>query len=105
MKAKLYTTYMFRDKDPVIDYLREAKARVGISNSKIAKTSVGLSANTLHNWFEGKTRRPQFCTVMAAARGIGPEGVEALTKCLKLGGRNLRLVKGSANNTLKKIKA
>jgi hypothetical protein len=47
----------------------------------------GVSATTLHNWFDGKTRRPQFATVLAAARGIGPEGVDALAKCIKNGGK------------------
>jgi DNA-binding phage protein len=86
MKVKLYNTYMFRDKDPVIDYLRTAKKRAGCSNGQVARDS-GVSATTLHNWFDGKTRRPQFATVLAAARGIGPEGVDALAKCIKNGGK------------------
>lgn len=86
MKAKLYATYAFRDKDPVIDYLRTAKAKAGVSTSKVAKDS-GVSPATLANWFGGTTRRPQFATVVAAARGIGPEGTEALARCLKNGGK------------------
>jgi transcriptional regulator with XRE-family HTH domain len=84
MKAKLYQTYLFRDKDPVIDYLRTAKGK--IKNSKLAAAS-GVSAGTLNNWFNGTTRRPQFATVVAAARGIGPEGVTALAACVRDGGR------------------
>jgi transcriptional regulator with XRE-family HTH domain len=86
MKAKLYHTYLFKDKCPSIDYLRTAKAKVGISNSKIAQVS-GVSPGTLNNWFGGTTRRPQFATIVAAARGIGPEGTEALARCLRNGGK------------------
>lgn len=86
MKIRMYNTYSFRDKDPVIDYLRTAKKRVGCSNGKISRDS-GVSPTTLASWFDGKTRRPQFATVMAAARGIGPEGVDALAKCIKNGGK------------------
>lgn len=85
MKAKLYQTYLFKTKDPVIDYLRTAKAKAGIKNSGISRNS-GVSAGTLNNWFSGTTRRPQFATVMAAARGIGPEGIEALASCVRDGG-------------------
>ena len=83
MKAKLYQTYLFRDKDPVIDALRAAKAKAGLKDSKIAADS-GVAAGTL---FGGTTRRPQFATVVAAARGIGPEGVDALARCVKDGGK------------------
>ena len=86
MKAKLYQTYLFRDKDPVIDALRTAKAKAGLKDSKIAADS-GVAAGTLRNWFGGTTRRPQFATVVAAARGIGPEGVDALARCVKDGGK------------------
>jgi len=86
MKAKLFHTYMFRDKDPAIDYLRTAKQRAGVSDGKIASDS-GVSPATLRNWFIGKTRRPQFATMVAAARGIGPEGTDALVRCLKNGGK------------------
>jgi hypothetical protein len=86
MKAKLYHSYVFRDKDPVIDYLRTAKAKAGVTDGKIASDS-GVSHGTLRNWFVGKTRRPQFATIVAAARGIGPDGTDALVRCLKNGGK------------------
>lgn len=87
MKIKLYNTYLVRDKDPVIDYLRNAK--VGIKTSKLARDS-GVSATTIANWFGGKTRKPQFATVVAVARAMGPAGTAALTSCITNGGRGGR---------------
>lgn len=76
----LYKTYVFRDKDPVIDVLRTAKADAKAKDSAIAATS-GVSSSTLHGWFGGKTRKPQFATVVAVARAIGAtEAVEALIR-------------------------
>lgn len=65
---KLYQSYMFRDKDPVIDIMRTA-----INGEKFSAVSErsGVSATTLHNWFHGTTRRPQFATVQAVARVVG----------------------------------
>jgi lambda repressor-like predicted transcriptional regulator len=88
VKAKLYKTYLFRDKCPSIDYLRTAKAKAGIKNAKISINS-GVAAGTLNNWFNGTTRRPQFATIVAAARGIGPEGVDALARCVRDGGKKV----------------
>ncbi len=95
MKAKLYQTYAFTTKDPAIDYLRTAVAKAGAKRGQIVRDS-GVSATTRTAWFDGKTRRPQFATLVAAARGIGPEGVDALVRCVRDGGRrsNLRVVGG-----------
>jgi hypothetical protein len=67
---KLYKTYSFKDKDPVIDKLRTAVADSGESYVDIENTS-GVSSNTLYNWFKGSTRRPQHATVCAVARAVG----------------------------------
>jgi transcriptional regulator with XRE-family HTH domain len=65
---KLYKSYNFTDKDPIIDKMsvickgtayRDIEARSGVSTS------------TLYNWFHGKTQRPQFATVAAVARCLG----------------------------------
>jgi len=69
-----YKSYMFREKDPIIDALRTA---VSDSHKKysIVQAESGVSSTTLHNWFHGKTRRPQFATVSAVARSLGKKGV------------------------------
>jgi hypothetical protein len=81
MKMKLYKSYSFRNKDPVIDYLRTAVQRSGTKHSKISEAS-GVSAGTLNNWFHGTTKRPQFATVAAVARSLGDDGVNAVAKAL-----------------------
>jgi hypothetical protein len=35
----------------------------------------GPSANTMRNWFKGKTKRPQNCTIEAAGRALGMKRV------------------------------
>lgn len=67
---RLYRSYNFMDKDPVIDELRTIHQREGLSYSQIGWLS-GISSNTIHNWFEGKTRRPQNASIEAYARALG----------------------------------
>jgi DNA-binding phage protein len=67
---KLYTSYNFVDKDPIIDKMRSMVKREGLKYGKISELS-GVSATTMHNWFEGKTRRPQYATVMAVVHALG----------------------------------
>ena len=66
----LYRSYNFVDKDPVIDKVRTIVKDEGLSNSEIHTIS-GVSATTLHNWFEGETRRPQYATVAAVTGSLG----------------------------------
>lgn len=72
---KTYKSYSFIDKDPVIDSLRTI---VSDSHKKYStiKADSGVSTTTLHNWFHGKTRRPQFATVSAVAKACGATGIQ-----------------------------
>jgi DNA-binding phage protein len=65
-----YKSYLFKDKDPVIDELRTMVQESGDSYTDLHDSS-GVSTNTLYNWFKGETRRPQFATVMAVTRALG----------------------------------
>jgi DNA-binding phage protein len=65
---KLYKSYNFVDKDPVIDQMRGIVK--GYKHSEVADKS-GVSESTIYNWFEGKTKRPQYATVMAVVRAMG----------------------------------
>jgi predicted transcriptional regulator len=67
---KLYKSYNFVDKDPVIDRVRNIISKEGLSNSEAALKS-GVAPSTLYNWFEGNTKRPQYATVMAVVRALG----------------------------------
>ena len=71
-------SYMFKNKDPVLDIIRTAVQDSGSSYQEIRDKS-GVSTATLGHWFKGKTRRPQFATVNAVARALGQEF--RLTKC------------------------
>jgi hypothetical protein len=71
---KTYKSYLFRDKDPIIDRLRTAVADSGLSMKKLQEIS-SVSNTTTYNWFNGKTKRPQFCTVSAVARAAGKKGI------------------------------
>ncbi len=69
---KVYSTYRFRTKDPVIDILRTAFADEGANYADTSRRC-GVSANTYHNWFKGGTMRPQFAPVQATAHALGYE--------------------------------
>jgi hypothetical protein len=69
-----YKSYLFVDKDPIIDALRGPISASKMSYSEINEAG-GPAAATLRNWFSGETRRPQFATVAATARTIGKRGI------------------------------
>ncbi len=69
-----YRSYMFKEKDPIIDALRTV-----VEDSKKSYTEINqksdVSVSTMYNWFHGKTQRPQFSTVTAVALSLGKKGV------------------------------
>ena len=65
-----YRTYMFREKDPIIDFCRTKVEDSGETYRSISESS-GVSTTTMYNWFHGKTRRPQFSTVAAILTSQG----------------------------------
>ena len=69
-----YKSYMFTDKDPVIDALRTAVSDAHVKYVTLHAES-GVSATTISNWFHGTTRRPQFATTAAVARALGKKGI------------------------------
>jgi hypothetical protein len=80
MKVRVYQTYRFINKDPIIDVLRtamqdEAKRRgvtLKVMQQIIAEES-GVTVTTFEGWFKGGTKRPFNATVLAVATAIGPE--------------------------------
>lgn len=68
----VYRSYNFTDFDPVIDKVRTIVQDANTTYKKIHEDS-GVSRTTMSNWFNGKTRRPQFATVNAVARALGQE--------------------------------
>jgi hypothetical protein len=71
---RTYRSYNFRDKDPIIDVLRTARSDAGLSIND-AHVSSDVSEATIRNWEMGRTRRPQFATVVAVARVYGATGI------------------------------
>jgi transcriptional regulator with XRE-family HTH domain len=65
---------VFKEKDPIIDAMRTAFEDAGGSYTKIKERS-GVSSSTIYNWFNGKTRRPQFATVAEFAIACGKHGI------------------------------
>jgi predicted transcriptional regulator len=70
LMPQLYKSYMFKDKDPIIDKLRTAMADAGITIKEAAAQS-GVPETTLWAWFYGMTRRPQHATLRAVFSAIG----------------------------------
>lgn len=69
-----YTTYVFKDQDPIIDALRTARTDAKMSYTQVSEASK-VSKSTVNNWENGRTKRPQFATVVAVARACGKTGV------------------------------
>lgn len=73
---KLYSSYMFRTKDPVIDQLRtQIQDKLGRQFShgdlKTIEDNGGPTVGCMEGWFHGKVNRPQNATIEAAGRAMG----------------------------------
>lgn len=85
MSMKLYRSYVFRTKDPAIDALRtviqeEYGQKITWKVMKKIEMDGGPSITSMHNWFFGKTRRPQNAALEAAGRALGYERVWVKSK-------------------------
>lgn len=69
-KGFIYKSYNFVDKDPIIDEIRGVVQTSGATYKHIEEQS-GVCSATLHNWFDGKTRKPQAATINAVLRSLG----------------------------------
>jgi len=75
-KPPIYQSYMFRDKDPVIDELRSMVEdtyghRVNHKSLAAVTQAGGPSISCMNAWFFGKTKRPVNPTIEAAGRAMG----------------------------------
>jgi len=71
---RTYKSYLFTEKDPVIDAVRTAISDSGLTLKQIHQKS-SVSNSTVHNWLHGKTKKPLFCTCWAVARACGKRGM------------------------------
>ena len=70
MKGFTYKSYSFTEKDPIIDEVRTVFQDAGVTKQWVEENS-GVTAQTLHAWFDGKTRKPQAATINAVLRALG----------------------------------
>lgn len=73
---KLYRTYRFIDKDPVVDKIRTVfkdEGLLGPRGYNIAHQLSGVSISTYKNWFDGDTKRPTNVTIEATLTALGYE--------------------------------
>src|ERR1700759_1221808 len=69
---RLYRTYNYVDKNPVIDKVRTLVQDEGlIKKLAIVHEISGVSTSTLDNWFNGTTRSPQHATIAAVITSLG----------------------------------
>lgn len=69
-----YRSYVFKEKDPIIDALRTAYQDSGLGLKEVEEAS-GVKSSTLYQWFLGDTKRPQFATVSAVALALGKTSI------------------------------
>jgi hypothetical protein len=72
---KIYQSYLFRTKDPIIDEMRtvyqEALGGVRSKHLRQVERDGGATASAQMQWFHGKTRRPQNASIEASLRAMG----------------------------------
>jgi hypothetical protein len=69
---RVYRTYSYVDKNPVIDKVRTLIQDEGlIKKLGIVHEISGVSTSTLDNWFNGTTRSPQHATIAAVVTSLG----------------------------------
>jgi hypothetical protein len=73
---KMYKSYTFRSKDPVIDELRTLiedsnGSRVNSKTLSQLEKDGGPTNSCMRGWFFGPTRRPQSASIEAAGRAMG----------------------------------
>jgi hypothetical protein len=79
-KSRLYSSYVFRDKDPEIDRFRTLVEdhfghRVSGKDLSHISESGGPSTSCMRAWFYGKTMRPTNPAMEAAGRALGYQRV------------------------------
>jgi hypothetical protein len=76
---RLYKSYMFKNKDPVIDEMRTIiQDNFGSITHKALKqieADGGPTITCMDNWFKGDTKRPQSASIEAAGRAMGMKRV------------------------------
>lgn len=70
MATFTYKSYSFTDKDPIIDQIRTIYSDSDLTYKQLSFTS-GVSTTTIHNWFDGSTKRPQAASINAVLRAMG----------------------------------
>jgi len=70
----LYKSYVFKDRDPVIDAFAALRADAKMTYTQV-RNQGGPTTTTLSNWERGKTKRPQHATIAAAASAVGATGI------------------------------
>ena len=69
---RVYRTYNYIDKNPVIDKVRTLISDEGlIKKLGIVHEISGVSTSTLDNWFNGTTKSPQHATIAAVITSLG----------------------------------
>ena len=72
--ARIYRTYQYLDKNPVVDRVRTIVQDEGLfTKLGIVHELSNVSKATLHGWFHGSTRNPQHHTVAAVVTALGYE--------------------------------
>lgn len=71
---KTYKSYLFVEKDPIIDAMRTVVSDGQWNHTELSEES-GVSAQAISNWFGGNVKRPQFATVSAVVRALGKKGI------------------------------
>lgn len=76
---------MIDTNEPIIEKLRELKAKSGLTSAQIAKNSHGeLQEPTVNRILMGKTKNPTIATIVALARSMGFKASDVFDETMKV---------------------
>jgi transcriptional regulator with XRE-family HTH domain len=82
---KLENAKLIDNNEPIIERLRELKAKSGLTVAKIAKNSNGeLTESTINRILMGKTKNPTITTVIMLAKAMGFKATDPFDETIKV---------------------
>lgn len=103
---RLYQSYVFKEKDPVIDELRTMVQDTfqGLNHSALSRIekSGGPTSSCMAGWFFGDIRRPQSATIEACGRALGMRRVWQPLAAREIAAIKERAEKAAKSKTSKK---
>jgi transcriptional regulator with XRE-family HTH domain len=92
---KVYKSYNFRDKNPVVDVLRTAMRKLGWNHKRLSDET-GISRTTIKAIFSGPTKDPRHGTICRLAIALGQSNMRLVPEARTAAARKEPKVTGGS---------